>query len=313
MKRLVLFGGSGLVGRSLQTALAAHGGFAVAAPLRRQADIGDAAAIERVFCRFRPHIVINAAAYTDVDKAQCERTAAEAANAKGVRHLAAAAARHGAFLIHLSTDYVFDGGQSRPYRENDAAAPLNVYGASKLAGEQAVLDYPRGLVLRTSWVFGRHGRNFVRTVLQLAHSGRPLRFAADQTGTPTAAADLAAALVRLSERLPTEGNAPCGLFHYAGAPAVSRCDFARAVLSEAVRQQLLPDMPDIAAVPAADFQTAAVRPANSALDSRRLQTAYGIEPSDWRRALQDLRPYWNDAVCSTKEKTCISLIPPCPM
>lgn len=294
--RILLTGANGQVGRELAARLQARETVELLATARADLDIADRNAVFQTACTFRPRVIINAAAYTDVDKAECGRAAAYAANADGVRHLAEAAAQVGAFLIHLSTDYVFDGKKDFPYSENDRAAPANLYGASKLAGEQAVLNDPRGLVLRTSWVFGRHGRNFVKTVLKLAREGRPLRFTADQTGTPTAAVDLADALVCLSERLLADGNAPCGLFHYGGSPAVSRYDFAREILRQAVKQQLLPEMPEIAAVPSAVFQTAALRPANSALDSRRLQTAYGIAPSDWRRALQDLRPYLDHAV-----------------
>ena len=230
----------------------------------------------------RPELVINAAAWTAVDLAETERAAAFRMNAEAPGEIAQACAGAGAALIHISTDYVFDGTKAGPYAETDPTAPINVYGASKLAGEQAVLaGNPRSLVLRTAWVHSPWGRNFVLTMLGLA--GRPrLRVVDDQHGTPTSALDLAEACLAVTPRLAaaSAGDPVWGVYNYAGRGACSWADLAAETFALAG-----PPGPEIERIPAADYPTPARRPANSVLDCRKFETTFGLETVPWRCAL----------------------------
>ena len=242
---------------------------------------------------FRPDFVINAAAYTAVDDAEREPEAAFAVNAAGAAHLAQAAQSVGAVMVQISTDYVFDGRRAAPYRETDLPSPLNVYGQSKYAGEQAVqAACARHLIVRTAWVFGKHGGNFVKTLLRLGRRQHVLNVVDDQRGNPTYADDAAAALLHMAEQA-VRDNAAWGVYHFAGDTAVSRDEFARAVLVQAAAQGLLPRVPDVRPVSSRDYPSAAERPADSRLDCCKVQAAFGIAPSDWRAALHDLSDYFD--------------------
>jgi dTDP-4-dehydrorhamnose reductase len=246
---------------------------------RAECDLADPARIADAVRRTRPDLVVNAAAYTAVDRAEEERETAYAINQLGPRHLAEACAATGAALIHLSTDYVFDGAKPAPYEESDRVAPIGAYGASKEAGETAIrAALPRHVILRTSWVFGAHGHNFVKSILRLAKTNLTLRVVADQIGGPTAARDIASAVIGIADAL-SSGAGAWGTFHYAGQPATTWHGFATTILRLAGRQAT------IEPIATADYPTAARRPANSRLDCRRILDAYGIIQPAWETGL----------------------------
>lgn len=219
---VLLLGGTGQLGRCLLDRCPAS--WRISAPASTQLNICDEAAVARAVVELRPDLIINAAAYNKVDQAEQDAPNAYAINARGPCVLAEAAAAIGAHFVHISSDYVFDGvRQGVPYCEHDEAQPLNVYGKSKLAGEQAVLQtLSTALVLRTAWLYSEYGHNFVKTVFRAVQNGQPLQVVNDQTGCPTYAGDLAAAIIELTGR----GNAVSGLHHYCGAQAVSWYEFA---------------------------------------------------------------------------------------
>lgn len=288
--KLLITGRNGQVGQALVQQAAAQN-FQIAAYDRDTLDITDRAAVLHTVEREQPAVIINAAAYTAVDKAESEAEATHAANATGPENLAIAAQAHGAALLHLSTDYVFNGQTPRPYRETDAPDPQTVYGKSKLAGEQAIqAACPRHLILRTAWVFGEHGDNFVKTMLRLGRERSSLGIVADQTGAPTYASDIAAALLHLAERTQT-ANCPYGLYHFSGSPYVSWYQFAEAIFRAAQEQHLLPNIPQLTPLTTADYPTPARHPADSRLDCGKIQHAFGLPPSNWQRALENLAPY----------------------
>ena len=241
---------------------------------------------------FRPELIINAAAYTAVDKAESDANTAYAVNRDAVRHLAEAAAAHGAAVLHISTDYVFDGAADAPYHETDPVNPQSVYGKSKLAGEEALAAAcPRHIILRTAWVFGAHGGNFVKTMLRLGRERDSLGIVADQYGAPTPAAAIADALVAIADAVHQPGFANWGIYHYSGSPYTSWHGFAERIFQAAAAQGILPAVPQLKAIATADYPTPARRPANSRLDCGKIQNTFGIKPADWQAALADLKPY----------------------
>ena len=287
--RIVLLGGSGQVGRAFLEA--APDGYEVLAPVSSELDLADPRAPAAALARLRPALVVNAAAYTQVDRAEDEPARAEAINARGPAALAQAAADRGIPLFHLSTDYVFGGEAGlegrRGYRETDEPAPLGVYGRTKLAGERAVREaLAQHLVVRTSWVFGAHGHNFVRTLLRLAGEREVLRVVADQRGGPTHAGALASMLWRLAVRYRREGALPWGLYHYAGSPVCSWHGFAEAIVDGGMAHGLLARRPRIEAIGTAEYPTRARRPAWSALDCTRFGEAFGSAPEPWAPGLE---------------------------
>lgn len=280
----LIFGASGQVGRELIDQPWPDGVTAVGLD-RAAADITDRRAVEDALAHVRPALVVNAAAYTAVDKAETEAARAWAANRDGAAHIAASCAAQGLPLIHLSTDYVFDGSKSGAYDEADPVRPLGVYGASKEAGEAVIRErLDRHVILRTAWVFGLHGHNFVKTMLRLGRERPALRVVADQIGCPTEAADIARAIGRIGARLLGKPEPACfGTFHYAGAPSISWHGFAQEIFRAAATHGA--PVPTIAAIATADYPTPARRPANSVLDSGKLAATYGIAPCDWRAAV----------------------------
>ena len=278
MTRVLVTGGNGQVGRSIAE-LASDERFAaldIAVAGRSTVDITDRAGLRAAFDRMRPEVVINAAAYTAVDAAEADEAAAMAANADGVASLADLCAAHGARLLHLSTDYVFDGTKDGWYVESDPVAPLGVYGRTKAAGEAAARACPAHLILRTSWVYAAHGNNFVRTMLRIGAERPEVGVVDDQVGCPTNAQDIAEALLHLSS-LDVHGT-----YHLAGADAASWHEFAVAIFAAA----------DLTAtanpISTADFPTPAPRPANSRLDSSALADATGVRLPGWRDSLPDV-------------------------
>lgn len=288
LPRILITGGSGQVGHCLKAQL--EGCAELSVPDSSALDIADRRSVRQAVETFRPDYIINAAAYTAVDKAESDAERAFAVNRDGARHLAEAA---GAAMLHISTDYVFDGAGGAPYDEAAPTAPQNIYGASKLAGEQAVLAAcRRAVVMRTSWVFGAHGQNFVKTMLRLGRERDSLGIVADQYGAPTAAADIAAALIAIVRRHTPEQLAErAGIYHYCGSPYASWFEFAETIFAEAAAQGVLAKIPAVKPIATADYPTPAKRPADSRLDCGKIRTVFGIGPCDWHSALSDLRPY----------------------
>jgi dTDP-4-dehydrorhamnose reductase len=268
--RILVTGAGGQLGRELMEVLAAH---ELHGRDHRALDIGNREAVVQTVEQVRPSWVINAAAYNDVDGAEAATELAFAVNASGPGYLAEAAARVGAEMVHISTDYVFDGRKGSPYNELDRADPLSVYGRSKYEGELQVQSaHPSACVLRTAWLYGEYGKSFVKAILKAAERGGPLKVVADQVGSPTWTRHLAQAI---GELIQTPAR---GLFHVANGVSCSRFEFARAIVQG--RVEVLPISADEAA-------RRAPRPANSALVSARWQPA-GLRPlPDWERALTD--------------------------
>lgn len=289
--KLLLLGGAGQVGTELRRSLAPlgelvtttrdgklHGGSPAVA-----LDLSDIDSIAPLLARIQPDVVVNATAYTAVDRAETERDTAFRINAEAPARLAIACAAGKATLIHLSTDYVFDGSGTRPYREDDPTCPLGVYGASKLEGEQAIArSGAHHLILRTAWVYALHGQNFLRTMLRVGADRDELRVVADQIGSPTPAwliADVIAAIL-------ARGVSTSGVRHLVACGQTSWHGFAEAIFIEAHAQQLLERVPRVLPITTAGYPTPAQRPAWSVLDPRRLQADYTLVLPDWRDALR---------------------------
>lgn len=280
---ILVTGGSG----QLASALAVQGGARVHRVGRPEFDFDKPATIEAVFRAAAPWLVVNAAAYTAVDAAETDVAAAYRANRDGPAELARLCAAGGVPLIHVSTDYVYDGAKLSAYVETDAVGPQGVYGASKLAGETLVLaSGAPALILRTAWVYAASGRNFVRTMLTLGQSRDVLRVVADQHGCPTAAADLASAILTIASRFRADGwdDAWSGVFHAAGSGETSWHGLATAVFFEAARHGAKTPV-SVVPITTAEYPTAARRPANSRLDCGRLEAVFGIRLTDWRTSL----------------------------
>ena len=262
-------------------------GWEVIALDRAALDLTDTDAIAAKMAERDWAAVINAAAYTAVDKAESDVVAAWAVNALAPAAFGAACAAIGIPIVQVSTDYVFAGNKDGAWDIDDPVSPLGVYGASKLGGELAVrTSGARHAIVRTAWVVSAHGHNFIKTMLRVAETRDTLTVVDDQRGSPTSAADLANALMALTVRLVEDNAAPTGTFHYSNAGAVSWAGFA----SEIFRQSALRGGPSarVAPITTADYPTPARRPANSLLDTRAIHAAYGIEPRAWQAALSDI-------------------------
>jgi dTDP-4-dehydrorhamnose reductase len=284
--KLLVTGAGGQVGRELMQA-APGMGFAVEGHVHATLDIADTDAVTEAVAGARPAVVVNAAAYTAVDKAESETARADAVNRDGAANLAAACAAIGAPLIHISTDYVYDGEKPTPYVEDDPVRPLGAYGRSKEAGERAVraaLD--RHLILRTSWVYAAHGQNFVRTMLRLGAERDQLRVVDDQHGAPTAAADIAAAILSIAGRMREGKPVAWGTYHYTAAGETTWCGFARAIfdLSAAATGR----RPSVEPIPTSAYPTPARRPKNSRLDCTRIASALTPPRRPWRAGLAEV-------------------------
>lgn len=278
---ILIFGKTGQVATELQRQAK------VTALGRDRADLSDPAACAAAILDARPAAVINAAAYTAVDRAEEDEALATTINGDAPGAMARACAGLGIPFLHISTDYVFDGSGDTAWSTDAPPAPLNAYGRSKLAGEQAVMAAggPHA-ILRTSWVFSAHGANFVKTMLRLSETRDALSVVADQIGGPTPAADIAATLLNMADQM--QQGTGGGLYHYGGQPAVSWAGFAREIFAQAGRAVTVTD------IPTADYPTPAPRPLNSRLDCSRLTRDFAIPAPDWRaglaQVLADLAP-----------------------
>lgn len=284
--RILIFGRIGQLGTELARRPWAPGTQLIFLD-RDEVDIGNPAAVTGAIAANPCDLVINAAAYTAVDKAEAEPDAAFAVNRDGPRAMAEICRARGMPLLHVSTDYVFDGTKSTPYSEADAITPLGVYGHSKAEGEQAVRDaLPEHVILRTAWVYAAHGHNFVKTMLRLAADRPELRVVADQHGCPTAAADLAMALHQLAERYAAERSLAWGTYHFTGQGETTWHGFAQAIIDLAA--PVTGKRPLVQAITTADYPTPARRPANSRLDCRRMTEVFGITARPWPEALAEV-------------------------
>lgn len=274
--KVVLFGANGQVGREIVDAAASRK-IELIPIYRADADLLHPGAAAKIIETHRPQSVINAAAWTAVDLAEKESAAAERLNTQAPREIAEACAKRGARFIHISTDYVFDGASSAaPLDEEAPTAPLNLYGATKLRGEEAVLKAsPHAIIMRTSWVYSPSGSNFVKTMLRLGEANRSLNIVADQLGGPTPASAIAAACLRIAE----EPNGPGGVYHFQGAPAASWADFAAAIFAASGQDVRVNQ------ITSAEYPTPARRPLYTVLNCSKIHRDYGLEQPDWRADL----------------------------
>jgi dTDP-4-dehydrorhamnose reductase len=280
--RVLVFGGTGQVARELARAAATRG-IGTTTLDRAAADLANPAACAAAVARAQADAVINATAYTAVDRAEVEPELARAVNADGPAAIARACAAQGLPFLHVSTDYVFDGTPGRPWREDDPTGPLGAYGRSKMEGEAAVAEAGGPYaILRTSWVFSAHGSNFVKTMLRLGSERDQLRVVDDQVGGPTPARAIAEALLTMAEAF-VAGRGTPGLFHFAGMPPVSWAEFADAIFAMRGGKA-----PRIVRIPTSEYPTPARRPLNSVLDCSRIRTAYGIAEPNWRAGLAEI-------------------------
>ena len=280
--RIAVTGSKGQVATSL---LERAGPKAEVGALGRPAfDLTDRAGVIAGLEAARPDVIINAAAYTAVDKAEAEEAVATHVNGDGAGHVAEAAARLRVPLLHLSTDYVFDGVLDRPYREDDPTAPAGAYGRSKLAGEKLVAERCQdSVILRTAWVYSPFGANFVRTMLRLNETRDEVGVVADQRGNPTSALDIADALIAIAARVKDDASpALRGVFHMTGSGEATWADFAEAVFREAATRGRR--VTKVKRIGTADYPTPARRPANSRLDNEKLARVYGVRLPEWRQS-----------------------------
>ncbi|HQT42891.1 MAG TPA: dTDP-4-dehydrorhamnose reductase [Halothiobacillus sp.] len=281
---ILITGGTGQLGNALQ-ALSRQSGLKIVTVSRPEFDFNDLPTVETCFAAAQPSLVINAAAYTAVDAAESHYEAAKAGNHIGPLKLANLCAATDIPFIHVSTDYVFDGYKGSPYFENDITAPTGVYGLTKRDGEVAILaTTAKAIILRTSWVYAAHGKNFVRTMLNAAHKTNALRVVADQRGTPTAAPDLAAAILDIVSALQSGGWDPAyrGIYHATGQGETTWFDFAGAIF--AATPAAFP-RPSLSPIVTADWPTPAKRPADSRLNCGKIEKTFGVTFPPWQASL----------------------------
>lgn len=281
--RILLTGAKGQLGRCIKDRLPED--WELIATDSQTLDITDTDAVSNMVHNFQPDAIINAAAYTAVDKAESEREKAFAVNSRAVHNLAIAARSVHAKFIHVSTDYVFDGKSKTPYSEIAAPSPQSVYGQSKLAGELlALAANTETVIIRSAWVFSEHGNNFVKTMLNVAAERDELYVVNDQTGCPTYAGDLAQAVIDILH----QQTFPRGIYHFCGNRSVSWYEFAQAIFQNAAAQRAGFKTPHLNAIDSSGYPTPAPRPAYSVLDTHKIETELGIHPSDWQKALSNI-------------------------
>lgn len=279
--KILLTGSNGQLGLCFQDRIPE--GWTLQATDSEELDITDRNKVFSSVRDYRPDVIVNAAAYTAVDKAETNAGMAALVNAVGPENLAIAAKEIGAMFFHISTDYVFDGTSKTPYLETDKTNPLGVYGKTKLDGEIAVLDVlPEAIVIRTAWVFSEYGNNFVKTMLRLSTNTEELRVIDDQRGCPTYAGDIAQAIIDMI-RIKPEG----GIYNFCGDVEVSWCQFAKTIFDKALEHGKIHVLPRIKPIDTTDYPTAAVRPMYSSLDGRKIENI-GISLSKWQYSLSEV-------------------------
>ena len=293
MRKILLTGVNGQVGHALKTKLVEFEVFALS---REQLDLTKSHDIRRIVRDIKPDLIINPAAYTAVDKAESEPELAYAINATAAQILAEEVARLNAALIHFSTDYVYDGTKPSAYVETDAVNPMSVYGKSKLAGEDAIIavGLPH-LILRTSWVYGAYGKNFLKTILRLSAERNNLRIVGDQFGAPTSSESIAEGVVQLVEAWQPQQENQTGIYHFTNTGETSWHGFSCEIVNEYNRLMALKNWPvlkvgveNIAAITTADYPTPAARPENSRLDNTKLKNVFNVALPSWQQGLQQV-------------------------
>ncbi len=286
--KILIFGHQGQVGTSLTTNVSAAGHEVVGLD-REQIDFGDGNAVKSAITTHAPDLVINVCAYTAVDKAEEETQLADAVNHLGVAAMAEQCANDDIVCFHISTDYVYAGDANTPYLEDAPTAPLSVYGKTKLAGDQALIAArAKHIILRTSWVFGEHGNNFVKTMLRLAGSRDELSVVADQHGRPSYAGDIVSSLLAFVERLDRDKTLPWGIYHCCSEGETTWHGFAQAIFTRAVELQLLAKAPLVHPIPTSGYPTPAPRPAYSVLNTDKLSDFLGQPLPHWQKGLDQV-------------------------
>lgn len=276
MNQIVVFGASGQLGQCLKTAAEARGLSHIYFPVESEADILNKEALRKVFEAYKPAWCINCAAYTAVDKAEDEQDLARKINKTGAENLSALCREYDSVLIHTSTDFVFKGDKPAPLNEGDMTQPINIYGLTKLEGEQQVVSImEKYFILRTSWLYSEYGNNFVKTMLRLGSERDELKVIADQTGTPTYAMDLAACILLII----AEGSTAYGTYHYSNEGVASWYDFAKAIFD--ISETTVKIFP----IKTSEYPTRAIRPAYSVMDKAKIKRTFGIEIPYWRDSL----------------------------
>lgn len=286
--KILITGAQGQVGKELVSIANQHG-FEVIAAGRAELDISQLKNVKDFIASQSPDIVINTAAYTAVDKAETEKDIAYAINCDGAEHLALTCAKQNIPLLHISTDYVFDGTKDTTYNEEDPVSPLGVYGLSKWQGEEAIRKTcPQHIILRVAWVFGAHGNNFVKTMLRLGKERDELNVVADQFGGPSPAKNIAETLIALAEQYQNGKTLQWGTYHYCGVDKTSWCDFAKEIFTQAKEIGLLNKEVKVNPITTAEYPTPAKRPQNSMLDCAKIKNTFGIEMPKWKNALNEV-------------------------
>lgn len=299
MSMILLLGGSGQVGREVQNlaqelmrpgsnSVAQQKKLSINAPSSVMVNLASAQSVKKIFNDSRPDCVINCAAYTAVDKAEAEQQQAFAVNRDGANFIAKMCNEFAVPLLHVSTDYVFDGNHGVPYVETDATRPLNVYGESKLEGEREICSHlSQHIILRTSWVFGQYGNNFVKTMIRLGQERGELNIVNDQRGCPTPARSIAETLLKISQEILEGRKAEWGIYHYCGIPETSWFEFARRIFSAAHEIANI-KVPQLNPIPTTAFPTPAIRPQQSVLSCDKIRKEFGIEQADWQTELRNV-------------------------
>lgn len=274
---VLVIGGMGQLGQALQSVTHQYSGIDFHFATSAQADVTDVNSLQAIFSQTKPDYCINASAYTAVDKAESEIDLAHAINVTGAKNLAETCKAFGTELIHISTDFVFDGQKKTPYTETDATNPQGVYGLTKLQGEQAIRQiFEKHYIIRTSWLYSGFGNNFMKTMLRVANERDELNVVDDQIGTPTLATDLAQAIIQIIQ----SGKKAYGIYHYSNEGAASWYDFAKEIFDlNGVKIKLNP-------IPTSAYPTPAKRPKYSVLDKTKIKATFGIEIKDWKTALR---------------------------
>jgi len=290
--RVLITGSNGQVGHCLTEQLNIKENIVVLALTREDLDITDPVAVNKIVLKFNPNVIINAAAHTAVDNAEKEVELSYKINRDGPKYLAESAQKINAAILHISTDYVFAGDKDGEYHPEDLTEPQGIYGHSKLAGELAVAAAcDKHIILRTAWVFGEHGNNFVKTMLRLGKDRDALSIVGDQFGGPTYAGDIASALIEISTQIERNKSVEYGIYHFSGFPHVSWFEFAQTIFNTAKLQNLFDKTPVLSCISTADYPTPAKRPANSKLATNKMVESFGIEGSDWQAALRRVKHY----------------------
>ncbi len=287
MFKVLVTGAKGQVGSEIVKAVPA--GFTVIGLGSNELDITNQQQVTAVIAQYKPDLIINAAAYTAVDKAESDSDNAYAVNQQAVAWLAQAAKQADIPLFHISTDYVFDGESTTPYKETDPVNPQSVYGMSKLAGEQVLAaTHNKHIILRTSWVFGAEGNNFVKTMLRLGKERDELSVVADQHGCPTSASSIAKVLWQLAEKYVSERTLPWGVYHFSNSPACTWYEFACEIFEQAVKAGVLERKPIVHPITTAEYPTPAKRPAWSVLDCCKIEDLITNATDSWKKELNSL-------------------------